>query len=85
MFSVCVVATVRLRLATTLLPALPRFCALRLISPLVLRLLSALTPASMMPLLVNWPPALRVMLSRAARVCWLVRLPWVWTLMAVPA
>ncbi|MNN44741.1 hypothetical protein D3C81_1590470 [compost metagenome] len=85
LFRVCAVLMVRLRLAVRLLPVLSRFCAVRLRSPLALRLVSALTPASMAPALVSCPPALRVRLSRAARVWRLVRLPWVCTLSAVPA
>ena len=82
--SVCVAATVKARLATMLLVLL-RLAAERLISPVVLRVLSALTPASMMPLLVNWPPLLRVMLSRAARLFWLFSAVVVCTSSRVPA
>ena len=66
--SAWVTVAVRSRLATTL-PALRRFCALSTTSPLALRLLSALTPASTIALLVNCPPAFRLMRSRAATFC----------------
>ena len=76
--------TVAVRLATTL--ALLRISrASRLTSPVVVRVLSGFTPASMMPLLVNCPPLLRRTVSRAARLFWVFRSPLVFTVRAVPA
>ncbi|MNN76806.1 hypothetical protein D3C81_1932170 [compost metagenome] len=59
LFSATVVVTFRSRLAMTVLPALFNCLAVRVTSPVVLRLLSALTPASIMPLLLSVPPLSR--------------------------
>ncbi|RMQ83211.1 hypothetical protein ALP97_05244 [Pseudomonas salomonii] len=78
-------STLNARLAITLAPVLVTALPRRLTSPVALRVLSALTPASMMSPLVSVPPLDSAMRSRAARLWRLVRSPWVFTLRAVPA
>ncbi|WP_422917703.1 hypothetical protein [Pseudomonas viridiflava] len=72
--SVWVTVACKARLAV-MLPLLVKLLADRVTSPEALRLLSALTPASITAELRSWPPADRVSASRAATFCRVVRSP----------